>query len=72
MDDVYKLLVRNKRHKESFSDELRRVLKRKRSIMEFAGAWKDIDEEEAEKMKKNIRKLRKDSTKELLRKFKEK
>ena len=72
MDDVYELLVRNKRHKESFSDELRRVLKRKRSIMEFAGAWKDIDEEEAEKMKKNIRKLRKDSTKELLRKFKEK
>ena len=72
MDDVYELLVRNKRHKESFSDELRRVLKRKRSIMEFAGAWKDIDEEEAEKMKKNVRKLRKDSTKELLRKFKEK
>jgi predicted CopG family antitoxin len=72
MDDVYDLLVRNKRVGESFSDVLRRVLSKKKSILEFAGAWADIDDEEAEEMKKNIKKLREDSTKELLRKYKKK
>ena len=49
MDDVYKLLLRNKMRSESFSDVIRRNLKKKRDIMEFAGAlmgnaneWGDI------------------------------
>ena len=37
--------------------------------MEFAGAWKNISDEEAEKMKSNILKLRKNSTKELMEKY---
>lgn len=39
---------------------------KKKSIMHFAGIWKDIDEEEIERMKKNIVELRNRSTKELL------
>jgi len=70
MDDVYKLLLRNKMRSESFSDVIRRNLKKKRDIMEFAGAWKNINEEGAEEMKRNIRELRKKSTKELLDKYK--
>ena len=60
MDDVYELLARNKKAEESFSDELRRILPKKRSIMEFAGAWKDVTEGEAERMKARISRLRKD------------
>lgn len=67
MDDVYRLLVLNKLAGESFSDVMRRTLKRKRNIMEFAGAWSDMSEKETEKMKKDIVGLRKSSTNELLR-----
>ena len=68
MKDVYELLLRRKTVNESFSDVIRRELKMKKSVMEFAGAWKDIvTNEEAEKMKADIRKLRKRSTNELLK-----
>ena len=67
MEDVYELLVRNKKDGESFSQELRRVLPKKGDIMEFAGAWKHISDEEAEEMKKAIYQLRKNSTRSLLR-----
>ena len=68
MKDVYELLLRRKTINESFSDVIRRELKMKKSVMEFAGAWKDIvSKEEAEKMKTDIKKLRKRSTNELLK-----
>src|SRR3989344_5305550 len=54
MDDVYKLLLRNKMRSESFSDVIRRNLKKKRDIMEFAGAWKNINEEGAEEFFNSI------------------
>ena len=60
MDDVYKMLVAFKVPKESFSDEIRRLVRTKSSIMEFAGAWKDISEETAEKMKGRIHERRKE------------
>lgn len=66
MNDVYKLLIARKRANESFSEIIRRTLKKKSNIMDFAGAWKDMSEEEAEKMKKIIYDLRKKSTKELI------
>ena len=59
MEDAYSLLARNKLASESFSDTLRRVLSKKRNIMEFAGAWSDMNDEEAEEMKKNMREVRK-------------
>lgn len=58
MDDVYGRLVALRRVDESFSDELRRLTDTKGGILEFAGAWKDMSDEDTEKMKKTIRKAR--------------
>ncbi|MBI4155311.1 antitoxin VapB family protein [Candidatus Woesearchaeota archaeon] len=69
MDDAYELLVRNKKTNESFSQELRRILPKKRSIMEFAGAWADVTEEEAERMKKTIMDYRRNSSKRTKERF---
>ncbi len=54
MDDVYDILVAMKTPDESFSDEIRRLAKSKGSIMDFAGAWADISEADAERMKARI------------------
>ena len=39
--------------------------------MDFAGAWKNISDEEAEEMKKEISKLTNKSTRDLMKKLKE-
>lgn len=71
MEDVYKLLLARKMTDESFSDVIRRELKRKRDIMEFAGAWKDlVSNKEAEEMKKTIKEFRKNALKGTLRRIK--
>lgn len=67
MDDVYKLLLLNKLKNESFSEVIRRNLTKKRDIMEFAGAWKNISDKRIEEMKKDVRELRRRSTEELLK-----
>jgi predicted CopG family antitoxin len=54
MDDVYELLVKNRRDNESFSDVIRRALSKKKDIMKFAGIWKDMPPERIEAMKKAI------------------
>ncbi len=59
MDDVYDRLVALKRADESFSDELRRLTETKGSILEFAGMWKDMTDEEADRIKKTIKSMRK-------------
>lgn len=61
MEDVYELLARRKRAHESFSELLRRTI-RKPDILESAGAWKHIPDEEIEEMKANIRKRRRLTT----------
>jgi len=66
MDDVYKLLRARKKIEESFSDVIRRKFKSKENIMDFAGSLKNISEDEAEEIKRNILNLRKRSTKELI------
>ena len=60
MDDVYELLKLRKLPDESFSEELRRLVKGTGSIMDLAGAWKDIPEAEIVRMKKRIEEGRKD------------
>jgi len=60
MDDVYDSLIILKAPDESFSDEIRRLIKQKSSIMNFAGAWKDMPDKEYQKIKKSIMDLRKD------------
>ncbi len=73
MDDVYKLLLVKKIANESFSEVIRRELKRKKNIMEFAGAWKDlVNDEEAEEMKNVIKEFRKNSINRALRRIKTK
>lgn len=72
MDGVYERLVALKRPQESFSDELRRLTETKGSIMEFAGIWKDMSDEDAQEMKETIRKSKKTTRmKEILQRFEE-
>jgi len=49
-DDVYEMLTKEKREGESFSDAIRRLGKRRKSILEFYGAWADIPDEEFREM----------------------
>ncbi len=44
--------------------------KKRKDIMKFAGAWKDIDKEEIEDMKRAIEEHDLKETKELLKKYK--
>lgn len=71
MEDAYKLLLRKKHKYESFSDVIRRITGKKKDIMKFAGAWKDISEEDVESIKKDILSIRKRATSEVLKKLKE-
>lgn len=71
MDDAYTLLLRNKMNSESFSDVIRRFFSRKKSILEFAGAWDDMSEKEAEELKENIKKVRINLNKSIAKKVKE-
>ena len=67
MEDAYRILLGRKMKGESFSEVIRRELSRRRNVLEFSGVWKDMGDKEINKMKKNLSKLRKDSTKELLK-----
>ena len=70
MDDAYDLLVKKRRKGESFSSVIRRITTKKSDIMTFAGAWKNISDEEANQIKEDIANLRKKSSKELMEKLK--
>ena len=67
MRDVYELLSSKKRKNESFSEVIRRTLTKKRSVMDFAGALNTMTDQEVENMKGEIGKLRKRSTRDLLK-----
>jgi len=41
-EDAYRALAALKREGESFSDVIRRITRSNRSLLEFAGDWKDI------------------------------
>ena len=70
MDDAYTLLAKKKQKGESFSDVIRRLAGPRGDIMQFAGAWKNIPDEEIALMKKEILDLRKKSTQELAKRLK--
>ena len=67
MDSVYDLLMRNKRANESFSKEIVRLVDKKKSLAQFAGAWK-MSKKEADDMKAIIRKMKEDSMEHVLKK----
>ena len=70
MEDVYESLKTLKMPEESFSEELRRIVVPKAKLFDFFGAWKDVDEAEAKRMKKMIKEMRKEAHKSLMRKLK--
>ncbi len=45
-EDAYDALVAVKKDGESFSDVIRRLTRGSRSLLDFAGDWKDIPEEQ--------------------------
>ena len=56
-DDVYELLTKMKLKNESFSDTIRRLAKR-RDLVDCAGAWSDVPEEEMKEYEEGIREQR--------------
>jgi predicted CopG family antitoxin len=56
-DDVYELLTKMKLKNESFSDTIRR-LARRRNLVDCAGAWSDVPEEEMRAFEEGLRELR--------------
>jgi len=65
MDSVYAELVKYKKEGESFSKEIMRFIGKKKSILEFAGAWKMTDKE-ADEMKQKLAQLRALTTTEMM------
>lgn len=59
MDDAYRLLSDNKLENESFSEEVRRILSKKkaRKLSDFFGI---LSEKEGEGMMKTLKKIRKE------------
>lgn len=49
--ESYDMLRRQRRAGETFSDAVRRLNGRRRSILDFAGIWKDIPEEDYAKIR---------------------
>ena len=70
MDDVYKLLTRCKKKDESFSDELRRMFKNKGSILDCAGLWSNLSDEQVKGMEKAIKKSREYTRKHITERLK--
>lgn len=58
-DEAYGLLARNKRAKESFSQEITRLMKKKGSILDLAGAWKTMSDKEAQEILETVKQTRK-------------
>lgn len=56
-EHAYNLLARNKRHEESFSEEITRVFGKRKPLLAFAGTLK-ISDENANKMKEIIKTMR--------------
>ncbi|MCD6508964.1 MAG: antitoxin VapB family protein [Thermoprotei archaeon] len=44
--EAYNALVREKRPGESFSDVILRLIRSRGDLMELAGSWSDLDDEE--------------------------
>ena len=63
-DDVYSELVRVKRPEESFSDEIRRLVRRKGKLSDCIGLWaKWMTKEQMNEIDENIKKRREMSRK---------
>ncbi len=64
-EETYELISREKLPDESFSDAIERLVKRRGKLMDAIDSWEDIDEEEVNKIEKNIEKARKKFTSDI-------
>ena len=64
-EETYELISREKLPDESFSDTIERLVKRRGKLMDAIDSWEDIDEEEVNKIEKNIEKARKKFTSDI-------
>ena len=55
MEDAYELLKQEKTGNESFSEVIRKVIPKKKSIWDFVGAWSDVPDEKIEELHEFIR-----------------
>ena len=69
MDDAYEILVSQKKPNESFSEEIRRMIPKKRNLMEFAGTL-NMTNKEVKELKDEIKNFRKMATKQFLKRMK--
>lgn len=60
-EDVYYLLAREKFKDESFSEVIKRLVKTRGKLIDCAGLWKNLTEEDIQEMKNQIKKLRESS-----------
>ncbi len=56
--EAYELLRRQRREGESFSDAVKRLSHKRRSILDFAGAWKDMPKKDIERIREFLRRGR--------------
>jgi predicted CopG family antitoxin len=56
--EAYDMLRRHRRAGETFSDAVRRLNGRRRSILEFAGIWKDVSPADLVKLREYLAKGR--------------
>jgi len=56
--ETYELLRRQKRQDESFNDLVARLVRKRRPLADLAGAWKDMPQEDFEKIREAIRRGR--------------
>ncbi|TLZ44297.1 MAG: antitoxin [Methanobacteriota archaeon] len=57
--EAYDLLRREKEEEESFSDVIKRLARKRRSFLDFAGAWKDVPKEDLDRIHEFLQKNRK-------------
>ena len=53
--EAYDLLRKKKREDETFSDVVKRLAKKPRSILEFAGAWKNFPKDDMARIREILR-----------------
>ena len=57
-EEAYRLLLGEKREGESFSDVIIRLVKsNKGDIMDYAGIWKDMSDDEVRKLFEDLKKV---------------
>lgn len=57
-DTAYNLLLSMKSEDEDVSETIIRLLKKKSRLVEYAGLWRDIPDEEIEEIEEGMKELR--------------